>query len=90
VASPQPERSEFAPTVGSRAPAQSLADAHAEASPGAVWLTVCAWCNSVRVQGRWIDAITALQLIGPSGSYEPQFTHGICPECFDEATPLAG
>jgi hypothetical protein len=90
VASPQPERSEFDPTAGNQ-PAPSLADAHAKAPSGAVWLTICAWCNCVRVRDRWIGAGQAMELIGSRPGREVQFTHGICPSCFAEATlPLAG
>ena len=90
MAFPQPERSELEPTGDRRAPESSLADAHpAGASPGAVWLTLCAWCDRTRVRGRWIDAAQALEVIDAAGTHQPRLTHGICPTCFDEVNAQA-
>lgn len=86
MAHPQPERSEFNMTVGDSAPDPSLADAHPIASPGAVWVTVCAWCARAKVRGRWIDTTRALQLVGSWGSDDPQLTHGICATCLNALT----
>jgi hypothetical protein len=85
VALPQPERSELNSTIGGTAPVASLADAYAGAPPGAVWLTICAWCARVKARDRWVDSQFALELIGR----EPRLTHGICPECFDDVTASA-
>ena len=82
MAHPQPERSELHPTIGDPQPILSLADAHAGASPDAVWLTDCAWCGRVRIGGRWIDEPHTLALVASFGTV-PKRTHGICPACFD-------
>jgi hypothetical protein len=90
VAHPQPERSEFDPTVGGSAPIPSLADAHpAGASPDAVWLTMCAWCDRLKVRDRWVAGSPALAMIDGSGTHQPQVTHGICPTCFVDAVVKA-
>jgi hypothetical protein len=86
VAHPQPESSEHNMTVGGSAPDSSLADAHPDASPGAVWLTMCAWCGRAKARGRWIDASRALQLVASWGDDKPQLTHGICPACLNAVT----
>jgi hypothetical protein len=85
VAHPQPERSELYSTVGDSAPITSVADAHPGVSPGAVWLTVCAWCGRRKVRDRWIDAPHDLEIIDSAGSRQLRVTHGICSSCFDEA-----
>jgi hypothetical protein len=90
VALPQPEHSEHDPTVGGIKPIPSLADAHsAGAPPGAVWLTMCAWCGRLKVRGRWIGTSQAPELIDVSDAPEPALTHGICPSCFAEVTAKA-
>jgi hypothetical protein len=41
---------------------------------------MCAWCNRLRIRGRWIEA-------APSSAVRGRLlTHGICPSCFEEAT----
>jgi hypothetical protein len=85
VAQPQPEPSEIDPTVGGIAPIPSLAAAHPGPPPGAVWLTMCAWCSRLRIRGRWVAAPRTPELIDASGTRRPLVTHGICPSCFDQA-----
>ena len=90
MAQPQPEHSEPDPTVGGIMPISSLADGHLVAAPpGAVWLTMCAWCHRLRVRDRWIHVPHTPDLIDASGNRETVLTHGICPECFEEATAKA-
>jgi hypothetical protein len=90
VAQSQPQPSEFDSTVGGSAPIPSLAEAPSSgAPPGAVWLTMCAWCARTKVGNRWIEAPQSLELIDSWGSHEPSVSHGICPSCFDEATAKA-
>ncbi len=90
MALPQPEHSEHDPTVGGIKPIPSLADAHsAGAPPGAVWLTMCAWCGRLKVRDRWIGMPQAPELIDVSDAPEPTLTHGICPSCFAEVTAEA-
>ena len=89
MALPQPERSEHDSTVGRTAPIPSLAAAHpAGAPPGAVWLTMCAWCGRHKVAGRWVAAPQPgpFDALGPD---ERLLSHGICPSCFDNATTAA-
>jgi ribosomal protein L32 len=50
---------------------------------------VCAWCGSVKVRDRWLDALRALALVDASGTHEPKLTHGICPTCFDAVSAQA-
>jgi hypothetical protein len=57
-------------------------DAHLAGALGAVWFTACAWCQRIKVNGRWIATPRALELIGTFSDSEPQVTHGICPTCF--------
>ena len=88
MAHPQPERSDLDPT--GFVPAPSLADAHLPgASPDAVWLTICAWCERMKVRDRWISGTRALAMVDGSGSREPKLTHGICPGCFVDVTAKA-
>jgi hypothetical protein len=76
VATPQPEQH---PTAGDNPrPLTAVGAGRGFASPGAVWLTTCAWCGRIRVRGRWI---------ADDGSLAParaarRVTHGICPSCF--------
>jgi hypothetical protein len=87
VAQTQPQPSENDPTVGGITPIASLAEAHhAGPPPGAVWLTMCAWCSRLKVRGRWVSAPTQTPyLLDASGTHTPLITHGICPTCFDQA-----
>jgi hypothetical protein len=90
VAQPQPEYSENDSTVGGIVPIPSLAGAlPAGSPPGAVWLTMCAWCARMKVRDRWVDVPHDLELIDAWGSREPRVTHGICPSCFDETTAMS-
>lgn len=58
-------------------------------------LTACAWCERIRLDGRWVDAARAIaQLRTYEWERPPQFTHGICEACFEEverrrSTPTA-
>lgn len=89
MAHPQPERSDNDPAAG-LVPASSLADARLPgASPNAVWLTICAWCDRIKVRGRWISDRRALAMVDESGSHAPNLTHGICPNCFVDVTAHA-
>jgi len=89
VAHPQPERSDIGPAPG-LVPASPLADARLPgASPDAVWLTICAWCDRIKVRDRWISGKRALAMVDESGSHEPKLTHGICPSCFVAVTVQA-
>jgi hypothetical protein len=54
-----------------------------DARPDAVWFTGCAWCERIRVRGRWLDETAAFGLIGDTPH---ALTHGICPDCFSEVT----
>ena len=90
MAQPQPEYSENDSTVGGIVPIPSLAGAlPAGSPPGAVWLTMCAWCHRLRVRDRWIHVPHTPDLIDASGNRETVLTHGICPECFEETTAKA-
>ena len=89
MALPQPERSDLDSTVGGIAPIPSIAAAHpAGAPPGAVWLTMCAWCGRLKAGDRWIDAPASAHGAG-SRTGERSLSHGICPSCFDETTAAA-
>lgn len=47
-------------------------------------LTVCAWCERVRVAGRWLemdDAISRLRTF--EWAAPPDLTHGICEDCYE-------
>jgi hypothetical protein len=83
VALPQPQPGEQLPHGGPPPPPSSsrVGSSPAGRSQGAVWFTVCAWCERVRFGGSWMEAGRALALIEPA--HEPQLTHGICPGCFD-------
>lgn len=54
--------------------------------PGADFVTICAWCNRVRLPAdRWAEveeAVAELNLFG--GAPLPALTHGVCPRCSDE------
>jgi hypothetical protein len=90
VALPQPEPSETDPTVGGILPIPSLAGAHpAGAPPGAVWLTMCAWCGRLKVRDRWVAVSQPPDVIDASGLRRTLISHGICPTCFDEAAAAA-
>ena len=82
MAFPQPDPAERTPD-GAPSPSRSLADSPpARARDDAVWFTVCAWCDSVDVDGAWIELARALELVAPSADGHVQLTHGICPPCF--------
>ena len=86
MAEPQPKPSEDGSTVGGIAPIPSLAEVHPVRPPrGAVWFTVCAWCNQVEVRGRWVTVQHLPDPSDGSGVGSPLVTHGICPSCFDQA-----
>jgi hypothetical protein len=54
--------------------------------PGAVWLTVCAWCKRLNVRGRWVASEQALAPMEPKRHRKTNLTHGICPACFQTVT----
>jgi hypothetical protein len=82
VALPQPDRNEQLPTDGPpSAPASFAASLLAGSPPGAVWLTVCAWCERIKIHGRWVDAERALELMKVPADGGQSLTHGICPSC---------
>ena len=86
MAQTQPERSdEHLPGRGVT-PQLSLVNTSRDGPQDAVWFTGCAWCNRIRVQGRWLDGPAALAAIGHR---DPVLTHGICPTCFDEVNRTA-
>jgi hypothetical protein len=86
VALAQPERSELNSTAGGTAPIASLADAHTKAPPGAVWLTVCAWCGRTNGLDGWTDDAHGLDA---APGTRLQMTHSICPSCFDDVQQSA-
>jgi hypothetical protein len=82
VASPQPEPSEQLPIDGTAPPTGSLANrSPAERSPDAVWLTVCGWCERVKVGASWLDVDRALAELRLAPGRELSLTHGICSSC---------
>jgi hypothetical protein len=83
VALPQPERNEQDPAGGPPPTPLSFANSLLPGSPpGAVWLTVCAWCDRIKVHGRWVEGERALELMKVPPGGEPSLTLGICPSCF--------
>jgi hypothetical protein len=45
-------------------------------------LTMCSWCNSIRIDVEWIEleaAVARLHLL--PGPHHPQLTHGLCESC---------
>lgn len=87
MAFPQPEQH---PTAGGSPPRLTLLEGgHDVASPGAVWFTMCAWCERIRVRGRWIENERARKLIDRSSGPEQRLTHGICPSCFRQVSTQA-
>lgn len=48
-----------------------------------VLVACCAWCKRVRIAGVYMTVATAEANGSMPGWYE--FTHGICPECKEEA-----
>jgi hypothetical protein len=44
------------------------------------WLSVCAWCDRVRIGDRWLDLERIAGL-----AERLNLTHGICPACLDVA-----
>jgi hypothetical protein len=49
-------------------------------APDAAWLTVCAWCDRVRIRDRWLDPERA-----GVPTHGLNLTHGICPACLNVA-----
>ena len=46
-------------------------------------LPICAWCKKIRTnEGNWTPLEQYL-----SGTYDVDFTHGICPECYAKLSP---
>jgi len=52
-----------------------------------MWLTMCAWCERVSLDDRWVEPAVAVRKLRtfewPS---PPSFTHGICPTCLEQLT----
>lgn len=47
-------------------------------------VTVCSWCEKVRVEGRWVDVEDAIAALGLFQQTElPALTHGMCQACND-------
>jgi hypothetical protein len=91
VASPQPEPNEQLPPGGTAPSTGSFVDCSpAGHSPDVVWLTVCGWCERVKVGARWLEAERALAQFELSPGHEPSLTHGICPSCFAGALKDSG
>jgi len=45
-------------------------------------ITVCSWCEKVRVGGRWVEVEDAIAALGLFQQGElPALTHGICRDC---------
>lgn len=45
-------------------------------------ITVCSWCEKVRVEGRWVDVEDAIEALGLFQQDDlPALTHGICATC---------
>jgi hypothetical protein len=86
VAFPQPEPSEQPADGNPPPPSCSRAGSPpAGMSPAAVWFTVCAWCERVRIGDRWLESPRAFA-VAEAAKHEPQLTHGICPACFEALT----
>lgn len=41
-------------------------------------VVMCAWCRRIKEDGKWIEAEV----------FDCKITHGICPECYDEQSPM--
>ena len=85
MASPQPEPSDQA----RKDSLPSLSWSHSgspirPALPGAVWFTACAWCERIKLGGRWVQGERALAAI--RDVHALRLTHGICPACFNAVT----
>src|SRR5262249_8151979 len=50
----------------------------------------CAWCGRLRLGEGWVDVEEVPQFLIVQMQLGDRRTHGICPECFDEAQRLAG
>jgi hypothetical protein len=51
----------------------------------AFWLTACAWCERVRIDGDWLGGVTAKAL----ARCVRQVSHGICPACLKAVSDQA-
>ena len=63
--------------------ARRRSESSQEAATATRFITVCAWCERVRVGGRWLemaDAIVRLRTF--EWAEPPDLTHGICEDCF--------
>src|ERR1700755_2018484 len=49
------------------------------------WITVCAWCNRVRLDGAWVRDRALVD--GAPGT--SRVSHGICDGCFDDVIAAA-
>ena len=52
-----------------------------------MWLTMCAWCERVSLDDRWVEpAVAVCKLRTFERPSPPSFTHGICPTCLEQLT----
>ena len=50
----------------------------------AVWFTMCAWCERIRIRGHWLEQDRARPYLpADEAGTGMQLTHGICAECLD-------
>ncbi|MEX0708657.1 MAG: PAS domain-containing protein [Woeseia sp.] len=48
-------------------------------------ITVCSWCEKVRVDGNWVDVEDAIEALGLFQQAQlPALTHGMCQACNDK------
>lgn len=65
-----------------REPIQLLATA---GDDGEEFLNICAWCKRVKLsEAEWCEIEEAIERLDLMGDPPPQFTHGMCPNCFED------
>jgi NMD protein affecting ribosome stability and mRNA decay len=92
VVSPEPDPSEYFHDSGLPTPLPKVSHVDAlppAASPGAVWFTVCAWCDRIKLRERWTDSALARQQVELALREDTNVTHGICPACFQAVSRSA-
>ena len=60
---------------------------HAHGTSDRRFVTSCAWCDRIRVEGTWLERDLALSRLRRRPQPEPLFTYGICERCLE---PLLG